>query len=90
MAIHEEQRNYKCDSCGKSLTQSQNLKRHIKIIHEWKRNYICDSCEKSFTVLGLIHINIVHVGQKDHKCEFCEKSFGTASNLKAHIKRIHT
>ena len=33
MAIHEEQRNYKCDSCGNSFTQSQNLKRHIKRLY---------------------------------------------------------
>ena len=43
-------RHHKCDSCGKSFTESGNLKKHM-LIHEGKRNYKCDSCGKSFTRL---------------------------------------
>ena len=35
---YEGQRNYKCDSCEKSFTQSGSLKRHIKTIHEGQKN----------------------------------------------------
>ena len=33
-AVHECQTNYKCDSCGKSFTATQYLKRHIQIVHK--------------------------------------------------------
>ena len=31
--VHKGQRNYRCDSCEKTFTQSGDLKRHINIIH---------------------------------------------------------
>ena len=34
MLIHEGQRNHKCNSCGKSFTESGTLNRHIRTIHE--------------------------------------------------------
>ena len=46
MTIHEKQNNYKCNSCEKSYTSSQNLKIHIETIHEAKRHYKCDTCAK--------------------------------------------
>ena len=32
-SVHNSQKNYKCDSCGKSFNQAGNLKRHIKSVH---------------------------------------------------------
>ena len=63
--LHEEQKNYKCESCGKSYTESGSLKKHIKIIHKGKRNYKCDSCGKSFTQSGSLknHIKTIHDGK---------------------------
>jgi len=36
--LHEGQRNYRCDYCGKSFTGSQYLEKHIKTIHEIQWN----------------------------------------------------
>ena len=36
--LHEGKRNYKCDSCGKSVTRLGSLKKHIKQIHEAQRS----------------------------------------------------
>ena len=62
---NEGQRNYKCNICGKSFTQSNHLKTHIKAVHEGQRNYKCDSCGKPFTQSGslTLHIKTVHEGK---------------------------
>ena len=62
--IHEGQRNYNCNSCEKSFTQSGHLKRHIKGLHEGQRNCKCDSCGKSYTQSGhlKLHIKTLHEG----------------------------
>ena len=67
MTLHEEQRNYKCDSCGKSFTSAHWLKNHVNILHEGQRNYKCDSCEKSFTQSGSLnnHIKTLHEEQRN-------------------------
>ena len=43
--VHEGQ---KCDSCGKSFSTAQYLKKHIHTVHEGHKDYNCDSCRKSF------------------------------------------
>ena len=70
---HEEgQKNYKCDSCGKSFKQSGYLKIHIKTIHEGQKNYKCNFCGLSFRDSGHLkkHIKTIHQGQKNYyKCD---------------------
>ena len=60
--LHEAQKNYKCDSCGKSFTESGYLKKHNKTVHEGQRNYKCDSCRKFFTQSSNLnlHIETIH------------------------------
>ena len=78
------------ESCSKSFSQENTLKKHINTIHK-RHNYKCDSCGKSFSGIGALkkHINAVHENKKDHICEFCEASFSEKGSLKKHIKNIH-
>ena len=100
-----ESKIFKCDSCAKSFTQSNNLTRHIKTIHEGHKDYKCDSCGKSFAQPGVEcdscvkafteagsltrHIKTVHEHRKDFKCETCGKSFTDATKLWKHNKNVH-
>ena len=38
------QKDFKCESCGKSFSQTGDLKRHINTIHEGHKDYKCESC----------------------------------------------
>ena len=91
--VQEGHKDYKCDTCGKSYSQAQNLRNHIRIVHDHERHkdYKCDSCGKLYSYNGLLkhHIHVVHDGRKDHKCEPCAKSFTSAQYLKIHIRTIH-
>ena len=42
----------KCDSCGKSFSDSIKLKRHIKTVHEGRKDYKCDSCPMAYGQSG--------------------------------------
>ena len=59
---------YKCESCGKSFSQTTNLKRHITSVHEDPKDYKCKSCDKSFSQEHRLkkHIEKVHEGYKDY------------------------
>ena len=66
---HQEgQRNFKCDACQNSFTESGSLKKHTKTIHDGQRNYKCDSCGKFFTQSGHLknHITTIHDGQRNY------------------------
>ena len=66
------EKDFKCHSCGKSFSQAGNLKRHKHTVHESLKDYKCESCGKSFSQEMNLkrHVYTVHEGHKDHKCEF--------------------
>ena len=87
----EGQRNYKCDSCGKSFTHSGYLENHINMVHEGQKDYNCEPCGKSFSQVGSLkrHIyNCVSVKNKwqmavrvheELKSKTCEKESNTSN-----------
>ena len=83
-SVHEDNKDFKCESCEKSFSQKGYLKNHIKRVHEGRKDYKCEFCGKSFSERQKleIHISMVHEGHKDYKCESCGKSFTEAQYLK--------
>ena len=81
---HKAQRNYDCDSCGKSSILLGNLNIHITGIHAGQRNYKCVLCRKYITKLASLMnlIKIIHQGQRNHECDSCGKFYTQMTNLK--------
>ena len=40
--VHENQRDYNCQICGRSFRLKLNLNRHVKTVHEKQRDWKCD------------------------------------------------
>ena len=82
-SIHEKHEYNKCEYCGKSFSQSENLKQHMEIceknslksqVHEKERGH---KCEKIFTIKKnlIVHIRVIHEERKDPKCDICGELF---------------
>ena len=87
--IHQEsQRNFKCDSCGKSFKQLKALNEdeHIKKIHEGleQKRHEYGSCGKSCSESRNLnqHINTIHVEQRNFQ-KYCEKSLSRKDALQS-------
>ena len=89
--VHNGKKDHNCDSCGKSFSQAEDLKRHIYSVHNGKKDYKCDSCGKEFSLTANLkkHSYTVHNGQKYHKCESCGKTFSQSRSLKVRINSVH-
>ena len=58
----EHLKTFKCDSCDKSFSRHDHLKRHTATVHEGLRNYGCAFCEKSYSRPDHLknHVSTVH------------------------------
>ena len=82
--------DYKCESCGKSFSESGSLKRHIHAIHEDLRDHKCDICEETFSKTIDLKEHILHEKHKDLLCDICDKLFQKTNYLRQHMIQIHS
>ncbi|XP_065583779.1 zinc finger protein 664-like, partial [Artemia franciscana] len=87
--VHLKIKQYICDVCNKSFSQSNNLITHQRV-HTDEKLFKCDICEKTFSQSSsLIYHKRLHTGEKPFKCDLCGKTFSVSSSLINH-KRLHT
>lgn len=70
----------KCDECGKTFANANNLKRHLKAGHREDRRrskYVAPSAAPARAPAGLV-------------CPSCGRYFNRSDNLKRHVKEVHT
>ncbi|XP_068214795.1 uncharacterized protein [Palaemon carinicauda] len=85
----DRERNFCCEVCGTTFTNSSNLRIHMKI-HLGVRPYVCSECGKSFIQSSNLKTHKrIHTGERPYKCTECGQTFSRSSHLVGH-KRIHT
>ncbi|GAB1293218.1 Zinc finger protein 963 [Apodemus speciosus] len=79
---------YECNVCGKALSSSTALQRHV-IVHT-ERLYECTYCGKAFRYPKYLRLHErIHTGEKPYECKQCGKAFRFPGALPLHEK-IHT
>ena len=63
-AVHNSQKDHKCESCGNTFSQAGHLKTHINSVHNGQKDHKCDSCGKAFSKASKLkkHVMAVHNG----------------------------
>ncbi|XP_051862485.1 testis-specific zinc finger protein topi [Drosophila albomicans] len=84
-------RQYLCDICGKSYTQSSHLWQHLRF-HQGVKPFVCDEpgCGRKFTIRPDLndHTRKCHTGERPYHCLVCGKRFLTGSVFYQH-RLIH-
>lgn len=80
---------YKCDRCGKVMSNFKNYKFHMKS-HTVAKTYKCETCGKMFRESWDLNKHLViHSAEKPYKCDVCGNGFNRRYNLDLHV-RVHT
>ncbi|XP_052132840.1 zinc finger protein 436-like, partial [Frankliniella occidentalis] len=87
--VKKRHANCKCDVCGKTLSGSNSLKRHL-MVHSGERPYPCNVCPKTFRRKHHLdaHVVSLHSGKKTYQCDKSRRSV-RISNFARH-QGVHT
>lgn len=87
--IPKEHNPYKCDKCGKVMSNFKNYKSHVKS-HTVGKAFECSTCGKLFRERWDLNKHVViHSTAKPFMCEVCGQGFNRRYNLELHL-RVHT
>ena len=87
--VHEGQRNFKCDLCGKYFGRKQDLKKHKTNVHD-----TVEKLRKRSVLIGSENVKSINEpkNRKENetfKCEICCRIFSNKCNLRVHATAIH-
>ena len=80
-----------CNECGKQFNSQSDFNRHLQIAHNAVKPYKCSICSMSFyDISSKNRHEKEHSGLKPYRCYICGFEFTRASNLRAHLIKLHS
>ncbi|GAB5367550.1 hypothetical protein AAMO2058_001240100 [Amorphochlora amoebiformis] len=93
MRIHSGFRPHQCSGCDRNFSDPANLARHYRTQHDVnaEKRYVCPDCNKRFFKNSTLRTHrLLHEGRKPYDCDFCGLKFRQQSNLKSHMRAVHS
>ena len=80
-----------CPTCGKTISNRCNLRRHQIAVHGATKGLKCPKCRKTFTVHGDLRMHQRHccLSGKEFQCVRCEKHYASLKSLRKHERAFH-
>ena len=85
-----KKRIFICNECGMQYQSQSELSKHMLQTHENVKPYECSLCDMTFYELSSKNRHEKeHAGLKPFRCYICSFEFTRASNLRAHLLKVH-
>lgn len=89
MKLHEADKPFICDVCGKRYHDQNAVKLHM-VGHLEVLPFPCTYCDKRFRHKGLLNVHVrTHTGYRPYACEHCSYAATSSANLRNHTLRKH-
>ncbi len=85
-----KKRTFICNECGCQYCSQNELNKHMIQSHYSQKPFECSQCHISFNDISAKRRHEKeHLGFKQFRCYICSFEFTRASNLRAHLLKIH-
>ncbi|ALC44060.1 CG1233 [Drosophila busckii] len=96
--IHSEERNYKCEQCGKGFKNTKQLKNHRRLhrtqglgmpkpqLDSSIAVHRCDDCGAAFKQRKTLREHLCKQRNEQPQCSNCQRVFSSKSSLKLHMR----
>lgn len=82
----QESTMYRCDACGETYKNPEELDSHLQQAHAIKENWTCEICDKNFPSKASYRLHVKsHGREKEHECNYCGSRFTMVSSLVRHM-----
>lgn len=86
-----KKRTFICNECGRQFHSQNDLNKHMLQLHETQKPFECSKCNMAFYDMSSKRRHEKeHSGFKPFRCYICSYEFTRASNLRAHLLKVHS
>ncbi|PKU41847.1 zinc finger and btb domain-containing protein 11 [Limosa lapponica baueri] len=89
LALHEVQKQFKCDLCEKSFVTKRSLQEHMSI-HTGVKPFECLTCGVAWADARSLKRHVrTHTGERPYVCPVCNEAYIDARTLRKHMTKFH-